>query len=1174
METLILSNRLYTDQDESDSPSGSSASSASPLENFSPGTSLEDIISYQSDTEFLNYCPGTYPTYLNENGMPEDFSSLSFFDENNHLNQQQTLPLQLDNLCDTINYNAMGYFSEDIEPRKPLLSPICDKVNFSAVSDTFNEIMDQSETLEASYRKVFKDDSFLDAMGNFSDETNVDRHVDKQLNSSNVIHSDVDHIEEVLPSLEDISSILERDGLSDIVTECMNDQATLQMVNQKHDEDTQNTSLCGAGTIAEDIQQMITQNVKTEPQMHQPKIEAYKRTAPNVLFNPKVAGRKRIDWKAQKYIIDNDDEDKEIDIVTVTKEDEPVIEANDVNSLLEQFELNQSREGSTKKIKKSPKENVSGIKKDKSSHKLKKHKLKETITRPEKGRLAKLSEKMFEKMKNSCLEKKPSHNSVSHKSEGKRLPKPECSKPSEKLNSSKSNDTHDLKKKKSEEVNAQSTKKIHNSHDKQGRDKNREMKNPKAESVKVNCKQASPEAKVEVPKELIGKIKEGIKPRKVVLLEDPHLFGNFGYDKKKSSKPRVSANNSSKSASPKSDSTNDPSKKPVGTSNNSSTQTNGSVKSRLASSLAIQPISNNLAQKPAINKPSAVPAAQKPINRSSSSSTSMQSRAPIGSGKMAQKPVINGSSAVPPRPISNHHPTSRAESFSAKTARPMGGKRLSPPKLVPIKPVVQACVQSHQKIERQMWQHINLDHSYHRRIVNPNMHEKENSHSIVKIEPKVEPGQIQTNEWNLKGANGKVLCNRISNNKVKMEVPNERVEESKDIVKESIKQEVKAEPSDKVTKKIWKYEDYIKKKGVPAKSNAPSENRSRKSDSSSHEEWVKKMGLVIHPQVPDDLLVIETFDAAVSACLVDEKALDTLAGINPILEKSNAVISQNSFINCFKETLNNKIEPEGTPDGVIREHKVIRYVKKDEKKPEMCSMGVQTTISLMESRPRKRSLSISSVSSDEDYDRYSVDSRSSKHSRSTKRSRSSSKHYRSRTRSRSPLHLYNPNIELPTTFRSKAEHDEFRQDAINRCIVFLGDITEEHDEETLTRLFIRYGHIKRVKIYHRREKRRRTSNGPQSENFAFVTFSDSMAAFDALQLYKRDYPDGPHFQMCFGGRREFCNEHYSDLDNMPSWFEYEDKPFASRPQQTFDSMLKEYKQQRNQMGISSQSSSR
>jgi len=51
------------------------------------------------------------------------------------------------------------------------------------------------------------------------------------------------------------------------------------------------------------------------------------------------------------------------------------------------------------------------------------------------------------------------------------------------------------------------------------------------------------------------------------------------------------------------------------------------------------------------------------------------------------------------------------------------------------------------------------------------------------------------------------------------------------------------------------------------------------------------------------------------------------------------------------------------------------------------------------------------------------------------------------------------------------------------------------------------------------------------DNYGFVTFQYKVDAYEAVE-HGNDDPGLPRYDLCFGGRRAFCKEKYSDLDNV------------------------------------------
>ncbi len=69
----------------------------------------------------------------------------------------------------------------------------------------------------------------------------------------------------------------------------------------------------------------------------------------------------------------------------------------------------------------------------------------------------------------------------------------------------------------------------------------------------------------------------------------------------------------------------------------------------------------------------------------------------------------------------------------------------------------------------------------------------------------------------------------------------------------------------------------------------------------------------------------------------------------------------------------------------------------------------------------------------------------------------------------------------------------------------------------------------------------------RGENYGFLTFKNTDDAKKAIEHGNKD-TSLPQYDLCFGGRRNFCREDYCDLDDV------EDTPVAG--QLGFDQLLK------------------
>ncbi|XP_040177503.1 peroxisome proliferator-activated receptor gamma coactivator-related protein 1 [Rana temporaria] len=86
-------------------------------------------------------------------------------------------------------------------------------------------------------------------------------------------------------------------------------------------------------------------------------------------------------------------------------------------------------------------------------------------------------------------------------------------------------------------------------------------------------------------------------------------------------------------------------------------------------------------------------------------------------------------------------------------------------------------------------------------------------------------------------------------------------------------------------------------------------------------------------------------------------------------------------------------------------------------------------------------------------------------------------------------------------------------------------------------------------------KRRR--NSLYSDNYGFVTYRYTSEAFAAIENgHKLQLPDEMPFDLCFGGRRQFCKSNYADLDSNRG--EFDDSPVRSKFEGVdFDTLLRE-----------------
>ncbi|KAI4880727.1 hypothetical protein NFI96_024525 [Prochilodus magdalenae] len=153
--------------------------------------------------------------------------------------------------------------------------------------------------------------------------------------------------------------------------------------------------------------------------------------------------------------------------------------------------------------------------------------------------------------------------------------------------------------------------------------------------------------------------------------------------------------------------------------------------------------------------------------------------------------------------------------------------------------------------------------------------------------------------------------------------------------------------------------------------------------------------------------------------------------------------------------------------------------------------------------------------------RYNRSSRS--YSRSCSGSRSPS---RSRSRSHSPqlkLSRWRRHREHYRRSRWEEAHRVRKQKAIEeRRVVYVGRIRGTMTEDELRDRFSLFGRIEDCTVHFR-------SHG---DNYGFVTYYNTDDAFAAIENgVKLRQPDELPFDICFGGRRQFCQSNYADLDS-------------------------------------------
>ncbi|XP_055757804.1 peroxisome proliferator-activated receptor gamma coactivator-related protein 1-like [Salvelinus fontinalis] len=176
--------------------------------------------------------------------------------------------------------------------------------------------------------------------------------------------------------------------------------------------------------------------------------------------------------------------------------------------------------------------------------------------------------------------------------------------------------------------------------------------------------------------------------------------------------------------------------------------------------------------------------------------------------------------------------------------------------------------------------------------------------------------------------------------------------------------------------------------------------------------------------------------------------------------------------------------------------------------------------------------------------RYSY---SSSRSGSWSRSRSRSPHRRAWRRGRSPR---SPSLRpgyRPESRENSQEVKRLKEKAIEeRRVVYVGRIRGTMTRKELRERFSYYGEIEECTLHFR----------DHGDNYGFVTYYDTKDAFTAIENGgKLRKPDELPFDLCFGGRRQFCNASYADLDSNR---EYDPSPAKGKfDVLDFDTLLKQ-----------------
>ncbi|XP_077350547.1 uncharacterized protein pprc1 isoform X2 [Festucalex cinctus] len=147
---------------------------------------------------------------------------------------------------------------------------------------------------------------------------------------------------------------------------------------------------------------------------------------------------------------------------------------------------------------------------------------------------------------------------------------------------------------------------------------------------------------------------------------------------------------------------------------------------------------------------------------------------------------------------------------------------------------------------------------------------------------------------------------------------------------------------------------------------------------------------------------------------------------------------------------------------------------------------------------------------------------SSSHSGSWSRSRSRSQSPRRRMQWRRKRSIYSPSYRSPYVYA--AEDVKSRKDKAieERRVVYIGRIRGTMTQRELRERFSYFGEVEDCTLHFRE----------QGDNYGFVTYYNTKDAFTAIENgSKLRKADELPFELCFGGRRQFCKTTYADLDS-------------------------------------------
>ncbi|KAK6177996.1 hypothetical protein SNE40_012843 [Patella caerulea] len=211
------------------------------------------------------------------------------------------------------------------------------------------------------------------------------------------------------------------------------------------------------------------------------------------------------------------------------------------------------------------------------------------------------------------------------------------------------------------------------------------------------------------------------------------------------------------------------------------------------------------------------------------------------------------------------------------------------------------------------------------------------------------------------------------------------------------------------------------------------------------------------------------------------------------------------------------------------------------------------------SRRRRRRHSYSSSSRSSSRSRSSCYSSSRSRSRSKTRprqyrSRSRARSYRSRSRhhsrrrhrSYSRSRSRDRSTERIKLARKKRKEEEKERQIRERRIVYVGRIPDSYTKRDLKKRFDRFGEIENVSTHFREA----------GDNYGFVTFAYTCDAYAAIEKGNA-VPGELQFELCFGGRRQFCDTEYADLDGKADDEDMFQPMQPKAPVSDFDELLRQ-----------------